>query len=172
MIRLFAAMFAVLLAVSTTAFGTANAQVRDPAVVQMIFTVRRLPDSSVVDMSRPLPTIPSAKVEVVELGVSRFANRNGEVTLFLKPGTYTFRTTLANSAHVSTLKQEAGEGRFSLFFDDQSDLTMDYSAGSRLRAQPSAPGPMMPAPTDPSSLLQMVTSPSKRFRSNRASRRR
>jgi hypothetical protein len=112
-----------------------TAPLSQPCEVEAQLHVVRLPNTPVVDMTKPLPSIPGALVEVAELGVKARTDTEGNARfhLELNPGScervYTFVVTIPASAHqsVTRLLIPKAAPNWRLFFDPTRDLYADDS---------------------------------------------
>jgi hypothetical protein len=101
--------------------------------VEAQLQVQQLPNTPVIDMTKPLPPIPGAVVEVAEIGVKERTDSTGNVRFHLEfvsglcERVYTFVVTVPNSQPQSVTRlliSKATPG-WVLFFDADRDLYLD-----------------------------------------------
>jgi hypothetical protein len=104
-----------------------------PCQVEAQLQVLQLPNTPVIDMTKPLPPIPGAMVEVAEIGVKERSDPTGNVRFNLHfisgvcERVYTFAVTVPGSQHQSVTRLLISKATpdWLLFFDAHRDLYLD-----------------------------------------------
>jgi hypothetical protein len=105
-----------------------------PKVAVVKVPVRRVPGTPILDLTQPWPVVLGARIRIVELDQTVTTNAEGEATIALPLGptgeaVYTFEVTVPGSKYRSVTRRRVYEGgsKFSLFFDPNRDLLLDYT---------------------------------------------